>query len=646
MHNISIESQRKVSGFCYVYRILQMRYSRQLIDNIMSYVDTNGMHLICRRHGKLAFRSRVLESRDFKDSALAARIVEATHFLDKSIALPYRVKAVLNGIDHYNKCIVCGKNAEVSNDKSLSSSMFNHFCNSTSCMMSYMSRSRKTTMQSRLNHSKSMSLHKKKLVGYYNSVLDKFYSSSFTTIKHEDVYSYAKCLVDGHSSNGSPIPQRDWKDSQDLMCSILAYTNFISISKHASSLQDMRMLERLYCLAHRVKQKPVCKFCGKPVKFFNIKHGYFESCATCEQEKRRTTMGTLTYAECTRLVDRRKYELLDAPSGRVDDTRKHLVIKCKKCGSISKIALHCGNFAKIVKDQRLCKNCEKYSSKEETELKSVVSSIVGSNRVHSHDRSLISPYELDIVVPSKKVAIEYNGSYWHNAIAVNSNYHMLKTMKCEQAGYRLVHIFEHEWKMNKDACIDIVKRALGHRMAYVDANQCSICTCHSTKDIEDFAAMNGLCQLPTNSSIILSLCYGQKTMAVAAFSKSRMTLKLDYYVEKIGTYVNNALAVLLEEATAALDTLSATIEMPHGHFTIDDFSRQGLHFLKYVQPKAVWTRDGKLVSISRVLSDPLKYMKNFDSSKTLEENLKAHRYCKIYDAGSILMSWHHHLRKR
>ncbi len=61
------------------------------------------------------------------------------------------------------------------------------------------------------------------------------------------------------------------------------------------------------------------------------------------------------------------------------------------------------------------------------------------------NRSLISPYELDIVIPSKKIAIEYCGLYWHSEkMGKTRNYHINKLKLCEEAGYRLITIFEDE----------------------------------------------------------------------------------------------------------------------------------------------------------------------------------------------------------
>lgn len=67
-----------------------------------------------------------------------------------------------------------------------------------------------------------------------------------------------------------------------------------------------------------------------------------------------------------------------------------------------------------------------------------------------NDRKVIAPYELDIVIPSKKLAIEYNGIYWHSTLFKDKYYHLTKTKLCETKGYQLFHIFESDdigiWK--------------------------------------------------------------------------------------------------------------------------------------------------------------------------------------------------------
>ena len=53
-----------------------------------------------------------------------------------------------------------------------------------------------------------------------------------------------------------------------------------------------------------------------------------------------------------------------------------------------------------------------------------------------NDRDLIKPYELDIVIPEKHIAFEFNGIYWHsNKRKDDKDYHLNKIKLCEEKGY-------------------------------------------------------------------------------------------------------------------------------------------------------------------------------------------------------------------
>lgn len=92
-----------------------------------------------------------------------------------------------------------------------------------------------------------------------------------------------------------------------------------------------------------------------------------------------------------------------------------------------------------------CPKCNEIGiSKPEKEIQDFLNSFDISFR--TNDRLLIKPYELDIVIPSKKIAIEYCGLYWHSEIlGKDRKYHSLKLDKCLERGYKLITIFEDEW---------------------------------------------------------------------------------------------------------------------------------------------------------------------------------------------------------
>lgn len=113
-----------------------------------------------------------------------------------------------------------------------------------------------------------------------------------------------------------------------------------------------------------------------------------------------------------------------------------------------------------------CPKCANKVSGPEAELADVVRALVGEDvEVRTSDRSLISPFELDVVVPSKKVAIEVNGVYWHSEDAGKGrNYHLDKRRACEAAGYRLVQVWEDDWR----DCRDVVVRMLAAKLGCSD----------------------------------------------------------------------------------------------------------------------------------------------------------------------------------
>jgi len=94
------------------------------------------------------------------------------------------------------------------------------------------------------------------------------------------------------------------------------------------------------------------------------------------------------------------------------------------------------------------KNNINHATVMENELKAFIEQYT---EVIEHDRMLVKPKEIDLVIPAIKLGIEYNGLFWHSEQqGKTSNYHVDKTDKCEEQGYQLLHIFENEdveiWK--------------------------------------------------------------------------------------------------------------------------------------------------------------------------------------------------------
>jgi len=99
-------------------------------------------------------------------------------------------------------------------------------------------------------------------------------------------------------------------------------------------------------------------------------------------------------------------------------------------------------------------------------------------KVSYNDRSVIFPLELDIVDKDKKVAVEFNGSFWHSEAFLDrakaKNCHIHKMRECEAVGYRLVHIFEHTYLHHKDQVKNYLRSVFGLNEIKIGARKCII----------------------------------------------------------------------------------------------------------------------------------------------------------------------------
>lgn len=109
-----------------------------------------------------------------------------------------------------------------------------------------------------------------------------------------------------------------------------------------------------------------------------------------------------------------------------------------------------------------CVKClDRNISRQEVDLLNFVRSIYGSEII-TNSRNVISPYELDIYLPKAKIAIEYNGEYWHKeGVMVPVGYHQMKTGLCHSKGIELIHVWERDWIGNRPHIEGLLMGALG-----------------------------------------------------------------------------------------------------------------------------------------------------------------------------------------
>lgn len=82
---------------------------------------------------------------------------------------------------------------------------------------------------------------------------------------------------------------------------------------------------------------------------------------------------------------------------------------------------------------------------------------------HDTNRQILIGKEIDILIPSVNIGIEFDGVKWHTEFfgKKDRNYHLNKTLLCNEKGYGLIHIFEDEYVEHKDIVLSKIKHILG-----------------------------------------------------------------------------------------------------------------------------------------------------------------------------------------
>ena len=177
-------------------------------------------------------------------------------------------------------------------------------------------------------------------------------------------------------------------------------------------------------------------------------------------------------------------------------------------------------------------------SKGEKEVAEYIKSIY-KGEVTENDRSLIAPKEIDIYIPEKHFAVEYNGLYWHSeAVGCFSDYHLQKTKSCMEKGIRLLHIYENEWRDKKDICKSMIASALGVYERKEYARNCLVRTIEDRKTVIDFFNENHIQGAVHKYTLCLGLYKGEELLQAVVFGKQHFGRNGDYELYRMVTKLN------------------------------------------------------------------------------------------------------------
>ena len=395
----------------------------------------------------------------------------------------------------------------------------------------------------------------------------------------EDDYMKYYDLVDKPNVEKFKCPLCDWatvdlKNKSGWFTTHLKKKHNLTPEKYVEKYPEHRNLWKEYFkqleynnfIQAKSDNRIKCEICGKYFKKITNTHLIDKHNMTIKEYKQKfyvdTTVSTTTskiqsaYTKKLNKLKKEEYERLDIPmpwhNSKVYDKKVRLNfkkyleknktdfeiyfdyltywkgdkfhVKCKRCGN---------DFKSHTRELR-CYKCDpklKGTSKDEKAIADYIQNELGIEIV-TNSRKILNGKELDIYIPNYKLAIEYDGLYFHSELqGKDKNYHLNKTLACEKQGIQLIHIFEDEWLYKQDIVKSRLKHILGITENRIYARKCQICEITS-KEKREFLNQYHI-QGDDKSTFKYALKFNNEIVAVMTFGKLRVSLgqkqKNDYF---------------------------------------------------------------------------------------------------------------------
>lgn len=332
-----------------------------------------------------------------------------------------------------------------------------------------------------------------------------------------------------------------------------------------------------------------------------------------------------------------KYKNKYAPLFTIDEykgVRHYYKWKCVKCGNVFEAQY---NNGQITSRCFVCEPTEYvYRSTYEDEIVEFLKQY--NLDVETNNRKIIWPKELDIVIPEKKVAIEFNGTYWHSMkIHKDKKYHVNKLNACLEKGYKLITIWEYDW-INEDRK-NIIKNKLKEVLHLEEVNNnTKFVIKEITKDEKNKFLEKYHLSGKDSSSIKLGVFENNTLTAVMTFNKSKFDKTYEYEINRFA-YISSFdinFKRLFNYFVNVYNPKSVIFYQDRCFYNDETFNDLNFTLLRNSNPNYNWVLDDvkyPKYSIKNVLKENIDKL---DNNLTEYENIVKLGFNQIYDCGNTL----------
>ena len=296
---------------------------------------------------------------------------------------------------------------------------------------------------------------------------------------------------------------------------------------------------------------------------------------------------------------------------------------------------------RVLNNKTICTKCFPiYSSYPEIEI----CNILDTNNItyERKNRSILGGKELDFYIPDLKLALEFNGVYWHSTNWKEKTYHIDKFLKCNNDNINLFQIWEDDWKNKRDIVVSMILNKLGKNISKIGARKCIIKELHDIKIVKDFLNDNhiqGWCV----SKINIGLFYNDELVSIMTFGRKRISLgskntnpneyELLRFCNKLNTTVSGGSSRLFKFFLKKYEYNSIISYSNNDHSLGGLYEVLGFSNIGITSPGYFYINNLKRINRFSMRKSELVKL-GYDSTLTEQEISKTMNFLKIYNSGN------------
>ena len=360
-------------------------------------------------------------------------------------------------------------------------------------------------------------------------------------------------------------------------------------------------------------------------------HGYFfqnpyehingKGCQKCgyDTSRDKQQLDRDIFIERAIIIHDKKYDYSNIKYNNLHD---NINIICKKHGI----------FQQSAKKHLEGQGCRKCSYQGTSKLELGVSNWISKYvEININNRNLINK-ELDIYIPSKRVAIEINGLYWHSEKFIDKNYHLDKFDLCKEKNIQLIQLFEDTIIKKPDLVKSFLKSKLGIFEEKINARECEIRNVE-TKISNDFLDKNHL-QGIVSATNYLGLFYKEELVSLLLLKKINDKIyDLNRFCSKQNYLVRGGFSKLLKHFTKINKNVEEIITFSDNTYSDGGlYLKNGFEKIKNLPPDYKYLYKGELKHKFGFRLNNLKKLFPYDNGSERDITLKNNIF-RVYDSG-------------